>query len=167
MNEVSADTKQACAYHDPNRNLIVYGNTWKVSNSQAAVIQHELGHYMGLDDAGTSPSVPTIMNGPSNSPIWPDGCTMPNTVTKSVTDFDTAEVPVCRATTQSYKALINQRQRQINASKTPHQFTVTDPYPSPGGPGANTCTYIYESVDYYVDGEYEGTDDYLVDVICS
>jgi hypothetical protein len=90
VNEVSADTKQACAYHDPNRNLIVYGNTWKVSNSQAAVIQHELGHYMGLDDAGTSPSVPTIMNQPSNG--WPDGCTTPNTVTKSVTDFDTAEM---------------------------------------------------------------------------
>lgn len=162
----SADTNRSCAYHDPNRVLIVYGNTWKNSNAKQAIITHELGHYLGLDDVNNpSPNIPTVMNQPSNG--WPDGCLNPNTASRDITPFDIPEVSICRAVTQGYQALINQRQKQIDASKTPHQFTITDPYPSPGAPGTTVCTYIYETVDFYVDGVYDSSQDFVVDVICN
>lgn len=161
-----ADTGQYCALYEPNKIAIFYGKTWQSSDAKTTIIEHELGHYLGLDDTfNNHPLVPTIMNNPSNS--WPSNCTSPDVYSKSITAFDPPETAVCRSVTQTYASLISNRQKQITATKNALQFTVSDPYPSPGAPGTTVCTYTYETVDFYVDGEYDSSEDYVVGVNCN
>lgn len=58
-----------CAGYKPDTSRVYYSPDWekRAANSESAgatVIAHELGHYLGLKDAGTNPPAPTIMNNP-------------------------------------------------------------------------------------------------------
>jgi len=57
-----------CAAYKPSSQRILYSHDWEqratIEADGATVIAHEIGHYLGLDDAGTNPSTPTIMNNP-------------------------------------------------------------------------------------------------------
>ena len=58
-----------CAAYDPASARVHYNPAWedRANNNPAAgatVMAHEIGHYLGLSDAGINPSSPTIMNNP-------------------------------------------------------------------------------------------------------
>ena len=57
--------------------------TSAVTSVKTQVLAHEIGHLWGMQDAGTSPPTPTIMNNPSNV-----SCTSPNAPTTTVLSTD-------------------------------------------------------------------------------
>jgi len=62
------DDTGGCAAYRPASARVFYGADWETRAANAAagatVIAHELGHYLGLGEAGENPSNPTIMNNP-------------------------------------------------------------------------------------------------------
>ena len=80
-----------CAGYKSETGRIYYAPDWqtRAANSEgsgAMVIAHELGHYLGLDDAGQNPATPTIMNNPvvvSQSNACLNGIVQTNTVQDS------------------------------------------------------------------------------------
>lgn len=67
------DDTQGCAGYDPNTGRVYYSPAWeqRSANSEsdgATVIAHELGHYLGLEEAGPNPANATIMNNPVVTP---------------------------------------------------------------------------------------------------
>lgn len=98
----SDDTNETglCAAFRPATGRVYYGPGWqqRAQNSQAAgatVIAHELGHYLGLDEAGTTPSQPTIMNNPV---VGPDTtCGNANVPTTTVQASDATKAGSCIA----------------------------------------------------------------------
>ena len=64
-----------CIAHDSLTHVINYSQAWSARaansfNAGAAFAAHEIGHFLGLDEAGENPSSPTIMNNPH---VGPDG----------------------------------------------------------------------------------------------
>src|ERR1044072_657083 len=62
-----ADTG-GCAAYRPATTRVYYGADWETRAANvvdgATVIAHELGHFLGLDEAGGKPANPTVMNNP-------------------------------------------------------------------------------------------------------
>ena len=61
-----------CAAYEPSSARVHYNSAWgqRANNdfsAGATVMAHEIGHYLGLDDAGVTPPSPTIMNNPSSA----------------------------------------------------------------------------------------------------
>jgi hypothetical protein len=84
-----------CAGFRAATGRIYYSPDWetRANNSVAAgatVIAHELGHFLGLDDAGVNPPTPTIMNNPSN----PD-CQTATVPTTTVQHTDATQAGGC------------------------------------------------------------------------
>jgi hypothetical protein len=62
-----------CAGYDETASRVYYSPEWQQraqasTSAGATVIAHEIGHYLGLDEAGTNPPQPTIMNNPVVGP---------------------------------------------------------------------------------------------------
>lgn len=155
----SASTDGNCAMYNANTGRIYYGPLFKQAANNgngATIIAHELGHAMGLADGGTSPSPPSIMNNPSNPP--PGGCTNPVVPTSQVQPNDATAAGACRADTLSREAQLNQR-----SSIGPPYQSITSTTVSP----PETCTYDYETVYFYVDGQLDSTELEIVGVSCS
>ena len=95
----SADTG-GCAGYKSATGRVYYSPEWETRafNSESAgatVIAHELGHYLALDEAGTNPSTPTIMNNPQAGPgITCENATVPTT---TVQDSDATKSNSCIA----------------------------------------------------------------------
>ena len=89
----STDVTQTggCAGYRSDTTRVYYSPDWetraaKSESGGATVIAHEIGHYLGLDDAGPSPSTPTIMNNPilfDGTNMCLNGIVMTNTVQDS------------------------------------------------------------------------------------
>jgi hypothetical protein len=66
------DDTGGCAAYRPSSARVFYGTDWETragnQTAGATVVAHELGHYLGLDEAGVNPSNSTIMNNPAVVP---------------------------------------------------------------------------------------------------
>jgi hypothetical protein len=67
------DITFGCIAHDPSTHHVNYSQAWSERadgsmSAGAAFVAHEIGHYLGLDEAGENPSPPTIMNNPHVGP---------------------------------------------------------------------------------------------------
>lgn len=87
----STDLNQTglCASYAPSTGRVYFNPAWegRAENSQSAgatVIAHEIGHFLGLNEAGTSPSSPTIMN----NPVVVQGTTCQNAAVPTTTVQD-------------------------------------------------------------------------------
>jgi len=86
-----------CIAHNSFDHHINYSQAWSERadnpNAGAAFVAHEMGHFLGLDEAGENPSSPTIMNNPH---VGPDttcqNATMP---TNSVQAGDATAAGAC------------------------------------------------------------------------
>jgi hypothetical protein len=94
-----ADTG-GCAAYRPATSRVYYGAEWETRAANvtdgAAVIAHELGHFLGLDEAGVNPANPTIMN----NPVVPPGgnpCLNGTVTTKTVQASDATKSGTCIA----------------------------------------------------------------------
>jgi hypothetical protein len=93
-----ATQTSGCAAFKPLNGRVYYSPGWqqRAQNNEAAgatVIAHELGHYLGLDEGGTNPSPPTIMNNPVGGPNTTcENATVPTT---SVLASDAAKAGNC------------------------------------------------------------------------
>lgn len=92
-----ADTG-GCAAFRPATTRVYYGAEWETRAANlvegAAVIAHELGHFLGLDEAGVNPANPTIMN----NPVVPPGgnpCLNGTVATKTVQASDATKSGSC------------------------------------------------------------------------
>jgi len=88
-----------CAGYKPSTGRVYYSPDWetRAANSEsrgATVIAHELGHYLGLDEAGTNPSTPTIMNNPVVVP-GTNACIDGTVSTPTVQDSDAVKSSTC------------------------------------------------------------------------
>jgi hypothetical protein len=83
------DLTGGCAGYDPGTKRVNYSPEWEQrANSSfdrgATVIAHEIGHVLGLDDAGTNPPNPTIMNNPVAGPTTTcQNATVPTTTVQA------------------------------------------------------------------------------------
>ena len=159
IEHTSNPTLTSCAafWHYDNR--LYYADAWQGSTGAQAIIEHEIGHYLGLDDAGIAPNPPSIMNQPSN-PV--NFCSNPNVETYTIQPRDASTIPTCRSNVKTYMQRLNQEFRRLNPPPPPTQQFNVGGSPNP----VQTCTYSYYGVDYYVDGTYQGTDWYLDTVSC-
>ena len=92
-----ADTG-GCAAYRPATTRVYYGAEWETRAANvtdgATVIAHELGHFLGLDEAGVNPANPTIMN----NPVVPPGgnpCLNGTVTTKTVQASDATKSGSC------------------------------------------------------------------------
>lgn len=133
-----------CAAYQFATGTINFGQTFlqaaRSNSTGTTIFVHELGHAMGLDDAGPNPLTPTIMNNPSNA--LPGACTNPDVPTSEAQASDASAVRGC---TQQYKQ------------------TVTPPTPPPPGPPdlfapdyGGTCYYLVTTTYYYLGDDYIG-----------
>ncbi len=95
-----------CAGYSPGTDRIYFSpgldQAAQASTSAGAtMIAHEVGHFLGLDEAGTNPSSPTIMNNGSGAPGTTCLQAAQNVPTKTVQSGDAAKVPSCVAQAQS------------------------------------------------------------------
>ena len=157
---------KGCTASFPNGNDIAYGPLFTQAATNQSVgttiMAHELGHLLGLDDAGIKPTVPSIMNNPSNAPP-PAACTNPVFVTGSVQASDASQVPKCKVAVRSY--------RVVTLKKT-QSTDMTQPVPWRGQAQTTplTCTgnYTYNTVNFYVDGQFDSSMDFVsaFNVVC-
>lgn len=153
----SNETKTGgCAAYSPNTARVYYGPTFQQSTAGSTIIAHELGHALGLNDAGTNPNPPSIMNNPSNS--LPYACTSPRVPTTSVqaSDASAAWSCVARGRGQHDLALIRSG---ITYDTIPDSSFIYTSNPS--------CTYSYGEIDYYVDGQFDSFSLYISDIYCT
>jgi hypothetical protein len=83
----NVDETGGCAGYRHTTGRVYYSPDWeqRAAGSQSAgatVIAHELGHYLGLDEAGTNPPAPTIMENPA---VIPGVTTCQNAVVATTT----------------------------------------------------------------------------------
>jgi len=149
-----------CAAYSPSTSRISYGQTFLQAAQSLSVgttiLAHELGHALGLADGGTNPSPPSIMNNPSNA--LPGACTSPQVPTSTVQSNDASEVAVCRVAARNSLAIQNQREG-ITTSPNNDPTPVYTFHP--------TCTYIYSTEYFYVDGELDSTEPYVSSYTCT
>jgi hypothetical protein len=152
-----------CAAYKPDTGRIYYGETFLQADQStpigATILMHELGHSLGLNDGGTNPNPPSIMNNPSNLP--PSGCIAPNVVTSIIQPNDSAAVAGCITSAHNYRRQLLSR-LGLHASvdlSNPTTIQQTSPV---------VCIYTY-ATDYilYSDGSIDSDDPFLVSVSCS
>ena len=93
-----------CAAYDPGDDRVHYnaGFQQRAQNSSsdgATVIAHELGHFLGLDEAGANPSDPSIMNNPVVGPNTT--CASATVPTTHVLDNDATKAHQCTDNAQT------------------------------------------------------------------
>jgi len=145
-----------CASYNPSTSRLYYGSTFQSAASSLStgtlILAHELGHSLGLDDAGTNPSPPSIMNNPSNA--LPGGCTAPQVPTTQVQKSDASTATLCTSRGRVYLQHDGVTSSIINTD--PLTFTT----------GSPACSYTYETVNFYVDGVYSGSEDFIAAAFC-
>lgn len=139
--EFQPDASQigGCAAYTPRTDRVYYDPNAFLRAAQdrpdyaAGIAAHELGHFLGLDEAGDSPSPPSIMNNPFVPLAQP--CHEWVVPTTTVQANDAQRVPSC----------ISQA-RQQSAQETSY------PYTEPNYSFSPACYYYYEVTDYYLCG---------------
>lgn len=114
------ENDNARLYYGPSmQNLIASSVAGHDLRLPTAIFAHEIGHGLGLDDAGPSPNPPTIMNnGPTCGP-----------------------------------------------PKIPH-YVISQTDQIPADEFGYSCTYTYGLVDYYMNGDYEYSEEVLESTTC-
>jgi hypothetical protein len=148
-----------CAAYTNETSQLAYGPTFEglinSSGSNLSLPQgiwaHEIGHALGLADAGVNPSPPTIMNNGTN-------CGPPAPPTMSPLASDGAQVSACTTAAKEY--LIRLKEHQTRALLKYFSPTTSSEF-------SYTCTETYASYDYYMNGDYEYTTDVLVSSTCN
>ncbi|MCU1265870.1 MAG: hypothetical protein JWM21_2188 [Acidobacteria bacterium] len=115
------DTGLCAAYH-PSNDRVFYnlGFVQRAQNSvadAATVFAHELGHFLGMDEAGTNPSQATIMNNPVVGPTTT--CPSASVPTTTVQSGDATKAFEC-----------------TNSSQTANGHPIPSPTPTPTPPPA-------------------------------
>ena len=72
---------------------LTFGQAALSSSVGGGIIAHELGHSLGMIDAGIAPIPPSVMNNPANPP--PGGCTAPLVGTSNVQPGDATTAQRC------------------------------------------------------------------------
>lgn len=150
-----------CAAFSAGPNRIYYGSTFlSISNvsTGTTIFAHELGHQLGLADGGTNPSPTSIMNNPSNA--LPQGCTSPQIPTSTVQPTDASKIPSCRQAALAYVKSVELKLKETTKVNPNPFYDVTTN-------GPTTCTYTYYTVNYYVDGEYDSSEQFLAGYSCN
>lgn len=160
---VTDGSDSGCAKYTPADSRIHYASTFIQSatgsnDTGRLILAHELGHTLGLDDMGTAPLAPTIMNNPSN-PL-PGACTSPNIQTTHVQQSDANQVPSCSSTARAYMKQMDQRLNMTQRIDGSNPQTFTTP------PPPQTCVYTYYTVKYFVNGQYDSSQDFVESVSC-
>jgi hypothetical protein len=123
------DLTGLCAAYNPNDDRIHYNSGMEARaqssvDDGAVVFAHELGHVLGLDEAGTNPANATIMNNPVVGPTTT--CPMATVPTRTVQPGDSSQGFHC-----------------VDLAQTAHGHPLPTPTPTPvaQGPGycINTC----------------------------
>jgi hypothetical protein len=122
------DDTGGCAAYRPASARVFYGADWETRAANTAagatVIAHELGHYLGLNEAGTNPPNPTIMNNPVVIP-GQNTCLNGTVPTTTVQASDATKSGSCLAA----------------ARPTPTPSQSPSPAPTPDNTGGNGfCT---------------------------
>ena len=115
-----ADTG-GCAGFRAETGRIYYSSDWEVraNNSVAAgatVIAHEIGHYLGLADAGFNPPSPTIMNNPPPN----SDCQTATVPTTTVQHSDATQSGACISTARPTPTPTPTPSSQSCANKCPN-----------------------------------------------
>lgn len=156
---------QGCAAYDPGKITLFYGTSWENSLTPTGILAHELGHFLGLDDAGSNPPQATIMNN-AESPT----CNLQPGQTSTVQVADATSVPLCRNVVHTYMNTLQMAQAVFNAQRNTNQYTtlVYPPYP-PVPPYTQTllCQYTYSTVNFYVDGAYDSSEQFVDSISCT
>jgi hypothetical protein len=153
--ENEAKTK-GCAGYSPDSDRIYFSpgldQAAQFSTSAGAtIIAHEIGHFLGLDEAGTNPSSPTIMNNGSGTPGTTCLQAAQNVPTTTVQSSDAAKVPSCvaQARSQHTVGLVEPNSPYNNyyyiGGNCYDTYLVTDYYQCFGGDG---CTYVLSTYEY-------------------
>jgi len=155
-----------CASYDPAKVTLFYGTAWESSLTPQAIIAHELGHALGLEDAGSGPPQATIMNN-AETPA----CSLVQGQTTTVQTVDAQSIGTCRTVEHSYMKGLQKAQAVFDAQRNTNSYTtlVYPPYP-PVPSGDNQvyqCTYTYSTVNFYVDGVYDSSEQFVDQISCS
>ncbi len=91
------DDHNGCAGFKPAAGRVYYSPAWETRASNdvahgATPMAHELGHYLGLDEAGENPMTPSIMNNPTSA-----NCVTSTVPTSTVLDSDATKSGSCIA----------------------------------------------------------------------
>jgi Dual-action HEIGH metallo-peptidase len=97
----NTDDTGGCAGYKSSTGRVYYSPDWETRafnsiSAGATVVAHELGHYVGLDEAGTNPLTPTIMNNPQIVPGI-NTCVSGTVPTTTVQDSDAIKSNSCIA----------------------------------------------------------------------
>lgn len=161
LDGVGAQVTGGCASYRPATGRIAFGETFlqaaQSTTTGAVILAHELGHALGLDEGGPNPNPPSIMNNPSNPP--PGACTSPVVKSTTVQPTDASAIPACSQQARYERARENARARIT----TRYIYTPLDYYLS-----VPICryTYTYYTEDYYVNGQYDSSGEYINGVVC-
>lgn len=160
--QVSTDSQAGdCAEYSSAYGAVYYGPTFLqavASGSATTIFAHELGHALGLADGGTNPNPPSIMNNPSNTTL-PAACTTPVIPTTTVQQSDAAYVPTCTRAAQVYSRQLLSKAHVTNTLGAP--FTLMTAQNN-----GESCTYEYSTLNFYVDGNFDSSEQVLTDVDC-
>jgi hypothetical protein len=136
----NSDDTGGCAAYRPASARVFYGADWETRAANAAagatVIAHELGHYLGLGEAGENPSNPTIMNNPVVIP-GQNTCINGTVPTTTVQASDATKSGSCLAA----------------ARPTPTPSPAPSPTPDNGG-GNGFCTNTCPAKMGWYQGSY-------------
>lgn len=117
-----------CAGYDPELDRVHYNSGFEQraqnsTNDGATVIAHEIGHFLGLEEAGTSPSQATIMNNPVVGPNTT--CPSATVPTNTVQTGDASNAFQC-----------------VNAAQTANGHPMPTPSPPPPCDMSSPCYSI-------------------------
>ncbi len=146
--EFKADsTKTDCAAYGPGTSRIYYGPGFEQRaafsiSAATTALAHEIGHYLGLDEAGTNPPQPTIMNqAPPGS-----NCVTATVPTDNVQPGDASKATECVQQAHDVRSGGGGGARDESYPWTDRpdgfctaEYLVTDHYLC----GSSGCTYLY------------------------
>lgn len=123
------DDNGGCAQYKPATARVYYGTDWETRAASltagAFVMAHEIGHYLGLDEAGVNPTNATVMNNLQAFPNASVACQSGTAPTTTVQPADATKSGSCLAA----------------ARPTPTPAPSPSPSPVAQGPGfcINSC----------------------------